>query len=661
MCCFALAKIVVIVVMLALGGAARGHAQQVTTLLQFTNVWKYDQSGRELGTAWRTNDYDDSAWPSGRGLLGLEPDTPVLYQLHAPITTPLTISSTVTTFYFRTTFEITSGTAGLSLVSSNLVDDGCAIYLNGMRAGGVRASATYNATTFFQGPSTEGQLDVLTFTNLSALRPGENLLAVEVHQNTIPSSDIMWGMKLMAIRQTPLTITNQPQNLSVNQGDPIALTVGVSGGPAFYQWQKDGANIPNATNSTYSIPSAQLTSGGGYRVVITNLVSAVTSTVATVAVIADTTGPRMTAAIIANLVSGSSTPLPSNTINVTFNERLTISTTSGVQGTNNYAVTLYGTTNRIPVVNAVYNSQLGALLTVDATNPNWTPTGEYLLTVNHVQDLQGNPIAPDSQIAVSRLRISSNNIPLADNVWSFHASAVFDPGIYDEPWQATDYIEGSWWAQGRGLFRGGPVLLTPCVGAFRTETGFQPEPSLFRTAFLWPTDWRTSLTLRFNMTFDDGLVLYLNGTEIFRTNASSGPLTAFTRSPAISTYCLTNFGIAVTNLRPGTNWLAAGVVQTVGTSESDSIFGIDSISATVTDLVAPPLPEAPAPTLNLTPMDTNAIRLSWTGGGYALESTTNLNLGPASYPIGPWQQVPKLSNPYTNRLDETQRFFRLKK
>ena len=49
-----------------------GQAQQITTLIQFTNAWKFDQSGLEPGTAWRTNDFDDSAWPTGAGLLGIE-------------------------------------------------------------------------------------------------------------------------------------------------------------------------------------------------------------------------------------------------------------------------------------------------------------------------------------------------------------------------------------------------------------------------------------------------------------------------------------------------------------------------------------------------------------------------------------------------------------
>src|SRR5216117_1061887 len=109
-------------------GLLPAPAQQVSTLIQFTNVWKFDQSGLELGTAWTTNSYDDSTWSAGPGLLGFESGNPLVYTVHAPINTQLIISSTVTSYYLRTTFLFTGSTEGLSLVASNLVDDGAVIY-----------------------------------------------------------------------------------------------------------------------------------------------------------------------------------------------------------------------------------------------------------------------------------------------------------------------------------------------------------------------------------------------------------------------------------------------------------------------------------------------------------------------------------------------------
>src|SRR5688572_27468622 len=112
---------VLLLTLIGLAGFAQSaKAQDVITLLQFTNTWRYDQSGRDLtNTRWRTNSpayTEDANWqPLSRGLFGNEPDTPALYTVHAPINTTLTISSTVTSYYFRTTFQFSGTTAGMRL------------------------------------------------------------------------------------------------------------------------------------------------------------------------------------------------------------------------------------------------------------------------------------------------------------------------------------------------------------------------------------------------------------------------------------------------------------------------------------------------------------------------------------------------------------------
>jgi hypothetical protein len=625
-------------------------AQNITTLIQFTNFWKYDQSGLELGGAWRTNDYDDSAWPIGRGLLGAEPDTPGVYTVHAPISTPLAISSTVTTFYFRTTFEFTGSIAGLSLITSNLVDDGCAIYLNGLPAGGVRAPATYNAATIFGGPSTEGQLDVMTLTNLAALRAGTNLLAVEVHQSGPASTDVMWGMKLLAIQHTLLLITNQPQNQSVPLGDPVTLSVGVSGGPAFYRWLKDGVIQPSSSN-TLRIASAQLANAGDYRVIVTNAISAVTSSVATLTVFADLTGPTLLSAFAHKL------PFPSNTILVFFSEPVT---GTSVANTNNYNLTLLGTTNRIPILRGITSPALGTLLTMDTTDPDWTYGGDYVLTMNGIKDFRGNVIAPNSQIAVAWPHIT--NVFGLDKEWSYHDSYFLEQTIYDQPWTATSFVPSGLWKRGPGPFCGGALPAPPCLEDCLTSISYQLSPTLFRTTFHWPSEFGSTADLLVNVAFDDGIVLFLNGVEIWRTNAPANPpsisVNSFAASVRGEPACAMSVPIAVTNLLTGENWLAAAVLQAFNSPEQDSAFAL-ALDARV--FLGPALPETPPPTLTVSRGGSDSIRLSWTGPGYALESTTNLSLGPASYPLGPWRQITNMANPHTNAISGPQQFFRLKK
>ena len=637
------------------------QAQEVTTLIPFTNIWKYDQSGLDLRTAWRTNDFDDASWASGPGLLGLESDTPGVYTVHSPISTPLTISSTVTTYYFRTTFTFAGTTNGLSLVASNLVDDGFVAYLNGREVGRARVQQLQTAATLANNvpPSGEGFLEAMSITNLSLLRQGENLVAVEVHQSGPASSDVMWGMKLMAIQQTALLITNQPQSQTVLFGDSATFSVGVSGGPAFYQWQRNGFNVPNGTSSQYSLSGINNNNAGEYRVIVTNSISSVTSSVAILTVIPDRVGPTLIAAIVNNRPEGTGVPFGSNTINVFFSEVLN---PPSATETNNFSLRLLGSTHIIPIKDVLYSAALGALLYVDDANTNWISGADYVLTVNNVRDRSGNVIAPDSQIGVSWFFLTNLLSPGA--VWSFHSAAASEPDIYDQPWSATNFVESSLWAQGQGAFCSGTLAGPPCVQDCQSEIGYQSEPSLFRTTFVWPAEFSSNATLHIAAAFDDGLALYLNGREIYRENlpAGSGPLTSGTRAAArtIAPICNTNINVLVTNhLLPGTNWLAVGVVQSgqvVG--DADVVFGL-RLNATV--LLAPSLPVDPLPTLYITSLNTNAARLSWTGSGYALESVTNLTGNSASYPLGPWQQVTNMANPYTVRLDEPSRFFRLKK
>jgi hypothetical protein len=168
------------------------------------------------------------------------------------------------------------------------------------------------------------------------------------------------------------------------------------------------------------------------------------------------------------------------------------------------------------------------------------------------------------------------------------------------------------------------------------------------------------VVLRPRFVVDDGAVFYLNGVEIARYNMPAGPVSETTRAATIiaTPLCFTNVTWTVTNLASGSNCLAVGVFQAANATDADVAFCFE-LDARYP--VTPALALEPAPALTATLLGADQLRLSWAGHGYALESATNLNLGTASYPFGPWQPVPNMSNPYTIGLDEMQRFFRLKK
>jgi uncharacterized membrane protein len=81
------------------------------------------------------------------------------------------------------------------------------------------------------------------------------------------------------------TISQQPQDLNVNQGSSAAFSVVATGTPApAYQWRFNGTNISGATASSYVLAHVEPENAGSYSVVVTNVAGSVTSSNAMLAV-----------------------------------------------------------------------------------------------------------------------------------------------------------------------------------------------------------------------------------------------------------------------------------------------------------------------------------------------------------------------------------------
>lgn len=74
--------------------------------------------------------------------------------------------------------------------------------------------------------------------------------------------------------QTPVlpVISQTPSGRTLYPGGQLNLTVEATGGQLAYQWQKNGANILGATNSTYLVSSVSAADAGQYQVSVTNSV-----------------------------------------------------------------------------------------------------------------------------------------------------------------------------------------------------------------------------------------------------------------------------------------------------------------------------------------------------------------------------------------------------
>ncbi len=86
------------------------------------------------------------------------------------------------------------------------------------------------------------------------------------------------GADYGSVVSTPPTISAQPQNQTVTQGQTANFSVTAEGtAPLLYQWQRSGTNLPGATGATLAILNAQTSDAGTYRIVISNSVGFIVS------------------------------------------------------------------------------------------------------------------------------------------------------------------------------------------------------------------------------------------------------------------------------------------------------------------------------------------------------------------------------------------------
>jgi hypothetical protein len=155
------------------------------------STWRYRDDGSDQGTAWRTPTFNDAGWASGPAMLGFE--------VGGAATTTRTGGRPVTA-YFRHRFTVADAAGYSQLVLRLLRDDGAVVYLNGTELvrdnlPGGTVSSTTNATAFVTGAATTRFREFTV--PAGALRSGENVIAVEVHQ-ALDSKDLAFDLGLTA-------------------------------------------------------------------------------------------------------------------------------------------------------------------------------------------------------------------------------------------------------------------------------------------------------------------------------------------------------------------------------------------------------------------------------------------------------------------------------
>ena len=210
-------------------------------LIDLTNSWKYTTTPLK-GSLWTKTDYDDSNWSGPeQALLWIDtratgPNEDVQPKGFNLEGNPDNSSLPYTTYYFRTSLRIDSVASGATLAFSGFIDDGAVLYLNGeeirrirmLEAPEVVGNETFALATPCAGDATCFDEFKLLNPKLQPLSPGENVLAVEVHNASPLSRDITFGLTVSLIEPS---------------GTVPLLTGRFDGGQLKLQWSRLGIRL----------------------------------------------------------------------------------------------------------------------------------------------------------------------------------------------------------------------------------------------------------------------------------------------------------------------------------------------------------------------------------------------------------------------------------
>ncbi len=182
----------------AYSNVASATTQTGTTSTSITYIpvgatWKYLDNGTNKGTTWRATTFNDSAWKSGAAQLGYgdgDEATVVGYGGDP--------NNKYVTTYFRKSFTVADAAQISAAALRILRDDGAVVYLNGTEV------FRTNMPTGTIGYRTEANVAIedtsyySTTISPSLFVTGTNVIAVEIHQADVTSSDISFDFALTA-------------------------------------------------------------------------------------------------------------------------------------------------------------------------------------------------------------------------------------------------------------------------------------------------------------------------------------------------------------------------------------------------------------------------------------------------------------------------------
>jgi hypothetical protein len=245
--------------------------------------WKFWSTNSAPVSTWMNTAFNDTTWSSGRAPLGYNDAT-----LNMDCATVLPYggnkANRYSAAYFRKTFNLVNPSVVTGLVVTARINDGMVVYLNGveiLRNIMPLGTISYTSLANISVPPTYWTTFVLPTNGLTR---GSNLIAVEVHQASVSSVDLIMDMNVKALVNEQVPMAHGQFGLSstgenVHLFDPgltrihkFDATAFASGANRSYGLAADGVKDIYKTymNPTPGLPNATYTQK--YQATLTNQV-----------------------------------------------------------------------------------------------------------------------------------------------------------------------------------------------------------------------------------------------------------------------------------------------------------------------------------------------------------------------------------------------------
>ncbi len=167
-------------------------------------IWKYKGGGTNLdAVAWKTLGYTETGWVSGGSALGFGASPPARNTAIPENTTTGgggAVGVRYPTMYFRRVINIPTLAVYVNFLLRTKFDDGIVVWINGTQAyiNNITAAPAY--ATLATASIANNGADIYSATiNNSLFVAGDNIIAVEIHQSALNSSDLFFDLELTGV------------------------------------------------------------------------------------------------------------------------------------------------------------------------------------------------------------------------------------------------------------------------------------------------------------------------------------------------------------------------------------------------------------------------------------------------------------------------------